>query len=962
MIHKGKSVFKVIVFPLVIIILLQAVLFCIAFKGTGVTKAASDSSLGLLKERSANQTRTMEHNFAEWGNLDDITDRINLLTAAYLEQNQYTYEDIKNKQEAAKSYLEFVSDSVIGLIKSNSVTGAFMILNSGGRDAYLSKVQRYNAIYFRSSGQLKNGQDDPDFVLERGPKNVAEVQGLPIGSNWKEDFLYNPLEETDNMEFFMKPLSAAYTYPNQEMSDLGYWAPAFNLNDPDKEIAQVITYAQPLWDEDRDIYAMIGIEISVDMLREQFQSIAEEETAQSYYLVSGEDEHSTGDIINCTVQFPLVQAVDEGDVPEQYKLSKGKEKNGLYQVEDVRWNKSAVYGKITGLSVYRPHSPLADRQWAILTLSREDDLFRISRHVTAYMLAVMLFSVLVGLLVIYFIAAYIDRKIRELTLNLTAIAPDEDMGQQEFSFQELNRLEQAVIGVREQYQHTLSLSSKEKERYLIALESSADAVFEYDCEIDCFVIYQLNKEEGKPADLKETRMKRFLADIVMEGYCRREDVSSMTNFLHGRYIQRLELQFRTSSQEDYSWIAIRGRALCDKDNKVRWIIGNIRRIDEAKEKELQEQENNSLDRATKLFTNEAGESRIRKYLSSKRKEEGFSLCMIDLNQFQALNDCYGFLYGDILIEEVGELLRRYIHNEDIGIRMGGDEFIIFLKEISKEETFCICQSICRSIERMYIGEGEVTKLTCSIGFVNRTGVVDFENLLRYAGSALCEIKKQGRQSVGEYFELREEMENCIGKMEFDANRFITKIMSLGNQDSIVFIANNIFEKTVNFKSAFKTILKKAGFTYELSRILVINTDVEHNADYIEEQWCRYGMEPFNQEVFHYEDEVYEAFLSLFDKDHVFVTNCNADNKYPPVLQNMMHYSKKHPVVYYALYDKDAYIGYIQFKKNKEGNTWKQEEVTTLKQLAGMIAVHYIRNKRERFGPAEKNRRIVDSHE
>ncbi len=81
----------------------------------------------------------------------------------------------------------------------------------------------------------------------------------------------------------------------------------------------------------------------------------------------------------------------------------------------------------------------------------------------------------------------------------------------------------------------------------------------------------------------------------------------------------------------------------------------------------------------------------RKYFDEKRylydhienfpRRIGF--LMLDVNQFQEINDVYGHIHGDELLAKVGEVLRRSFRNTDKIIRLGGDEFLIVIRDCSE---------------------------------------------------------------------------------------------------------------------------------------------------------------------------------------------------------------------------------------------------------------------------------------
>lgn len=160
---------------------------------------------------------------------------------------------------------------------------------------------------------------------------------------------------------------------------------------------------------------------------------------------------------------------------------------------------------------------------------------------------------------------------------------------------------------------------------------------------------------------------------------------------------------------------------------------------------------------TGLFTQSYVRQRLQEeYYRAKRYGHPLSLLMIDLDNFQALNDRFGQAAGDDLLQYFGELIRDTVRPSDIAARFGGEEFLIVLPDTSGEEASVVAERLRRRISenpfRLDSGEEEI-RLTVSIG-VSALGSPDYgeaaEEMITRAGLALYQAKKAGQNKVAMY--------------------------------------------------------------------------------------------------------------------------------------------------------------------------------------------------------------------
>ena len=165
----------------------------------------------------------------------------------------------------------------------------------------------------------------------------------------------------------------------------------------------------------------------------------------------------------------------------------------------------------------------------------------------------------------------------------------------------------------------------------------------------------------------------------------------------------------------------------------------------------------SRDGLTQLYNKVGTESLINEWLDSENSKAGGVMLMMDVDYFKQINDNYGHAVGDRVLYKVGYLLKSSFRENDIVGRIGGDEFLIFMKGVTSEE-FAIhrMESLQQYLRELPIAELKGHTLTCSMGaaFMPKNGT-KFEELYKHADEALYETKRNGRDGFSIYHKAKE---------------------------------------------------------------------------------------------------------------------------------------------------------------------------------------------------------------
>ena len=138
---------------------------------------------------------------------------------------------------------------------------------------------------------------------------------------------------------------------------------------------------------------------------------------------------------------------------------------------------------------------------------------------------------------------------------------------------------------------------------------------------------------------------------------------------------------------------------------------------------------------------------------SRRYRRPLSLVMIDIDHFKKINDTWGHPVGDLVLRELGGLMRENFRRLDVPVRYGGEEFAVILPETSLEEAINFAERFRVKVEKATFMNGrERIPVTISLGVatIGNSPIaedLDADTLLQMADRALYQAKQSGRNRI-----------------------------------------------------------------------------------------------------------------------------------------------------------------------------------------------------------------------
>lgn len=137
---------------------------------------------------------------------------------------------------------------------------------------------------------------------------------------------------------------------------------------------------------------------------------------------------------------------------------------------------------------------------------------------------------------------------------------------------------------------------------------------------------------------------------------------------------------------------------------------------------------------------------MRELALARNSDVPFAILLLDIDHFKNINDTHGHDGGDLVLQQAADLVTSSVRVGDFIFRYGGEELLIVLVEISKEQALQVAEIIRErfSAEPMRVGDGKTMPVTVSIGVAAYNGHPDYERIVKDADDALYRAKNNGR--------------------------------------------------------------------------------------------------------------------------------------------------------------------------------------------------------------------------
>ena len=486
-------------------------------------------------------------------------------------------------------------------------------------------------------------------------------------------------------------------------------------------------------------------------------------------------------------------------------------------------------------------------------------------------------------------------------------------------------------------QHIAEVNHRERileireERYRIILEQTDDILYEWNFTSNKLHYSDQYKQKFGYEPPVNSLDPSFISEIIHP-----DDLPGYNNWVRNTYLseKKSSLEYRQKkSDETYLWVRIQSSPVFSETGIVYKAVGLIDDIDLEKRRLNALEIKVQLDPLTKIYNKVTTQELIDDYLENNPLNV-HALLIIDIDDFKSVNDNLGHMFGDVVLTEISAKIKKLFRTADIVGRIGGDEFVVFLKDIHtkaliKEKA----EEICAVFRQTFSGVNNDYSISGSIGIAlfNDHGNT-FSELYGHADTALYYAKKMGKDQFSFYDEIETLRFNMPLPKRQDTAIDSDETYEHFEIHSYLF---NILYQSKDIKISIDLILALIGDRFNVSRCYFLkNASDDHSFSDIYE-WCNQSTAPAKEAFHHLSFDRFKAYYKCFDENAIFY--CADIRTLDSALSLFMESQQIASTLQVAIIAKNSLKGFIGFDQCDTNRLWTQQEIETISYVGKLIA-------------------------
>lgn len=908
---KKKSLWNIFLIPILIIVFVQGAVPFLTLIFSGIRSNMENAVIGLDSHTVENRKVVLENDMIEqWSSVYKESDSLSSALTKVLSDHQMDIQGFMGSGKVQEEYLETVFYDMVEVLQYNSTSGIFLVL---GNDGDTDSEGEYKGFWVRDSDPQTKTASRTDLLMERGSKVLSQNMSISLDTSWHTDFHFQGNGKRDADDFFYQPYITAENYVDSRtsMENLGYWSKPFILEEFYKDNHKMITYSAPLV-YDKTVYGVLGIEVGVNDLTKFFPvKDLDSDLNAGFALVV---DHGNGNYEGIAGEGALYDAVSRDG--SDFVLEEPVQEN-LRLVQGAAIGKQQIYGLVSNLELYSRNVPYEDTQWALCGFVTEDSVYGLISDVYERILGAILGSALMAVILVYFLVQYATEPVYHLVESVRGGVKGIH-GFQESGIQELDELHKVIENLTDTQMQTENQLLEEKERYRIAVESSQDAFFTYKCKEK---LLEIVNSKGNDGVWDCGKHPEFLDNDSIHP----ADKAKLVNAVKSSD-GVLDVDFRLQhANGEFQWVNLSGSITFDENKERSRVVGCIHNVHQHKLLEQAQKRKQIYDSITSFYRLGSGLEVVETLC---RDDPEGVLVLLEIQQFSKIDERYGLIFGDIILEQFAGLLAKRFQedglNGGIYIRAGADQMLVWLP-------VCTTGPIVRSVQGLEKEFGALTdekhlslSLKCGIAVTGSRN--SLSEALEQTKTALT-AARHGKQEIMFYEELSTVEKACAVDVAFAEVASLERLKEM----TLSSIALNLFDRDGDTSVVLDILALKLQEKYHLTDIVITHFNGEYMVNNLLYCWKTWKKKDGWDGMVHCSEKQYQHFVETQEMQQLLTSGESIRKE--PLIQPFT--SGRNDIVFHMT-DNGQYSGSIVFRDIDQDVLEKKEECKCLEEISAII--------------------------
>ncbi len=473
---------------------------------------------------------------------------------------------------------------------------------------------------------------------------------------------------------------------------------------------------------------------------------------------------------------------------------------------------------------------------------------------------------------------------------------------------------------------------RQAERLHILSEAEGEKIIDYNAKTDVMII-RSEDDYGMARDEIHSRyMQRFDASTIYK-----EDVAYYKAVLESllKSPKHDTIEFRIKRfDEDFTWYQANLTSLLGPEGYVTRIVGRMINVNDRKLKEMELLLRAEKDALTGIYNQGATEQLIRNAIDDTGDNSLSALIIIDLDNFKEANDLLGHANGDELLEKTAETLKEMFKGGDVIGRIGGDEFMVYMRNLSTiSDADEMAGNIVKQVRYDLDFEGQPIHVTCSVGVaVYPYHGQTYEELFEKADRAVYTVKANGKDGYRVYHAATTTVYHANRKVGYDMTKTIDYDRHIEDQ-----VMQILFEDKV-LESALRSSIELMTAKYQFHRGYICGNDslpISRSIQFTVKKYAT-GKEA---------DEHYELKRMVNEILYSFFPGVAMIHDYDLTVEEMHEYFRAEGIksmLYYPLTSKGEFQGAIVFENHEDVQMeLSKSEMEEIRSLFRLMEAHIL---------------------